>query len=86
MPNPVTNIIRDSQRVCCATCKHAHLVSYAPHDPLLAECHLQPQPDNLQFPYVVMVANIQWCKKHDWRHKPAEIEYREKKRLNLITA
>ena len=77
--NPVNNIIRDSQKKCCATCRHAHLVSYAPYDPLLAECHLQPQPDNIAFPYVVMIANTHYCKKHDWRRRAAEIEYRQKK-------
>ncbi len=81
MQNPVINIVRDPKRKCCATCKHAHLVSYAPYDPLLAECHRQPQSDNIQFPFVVMVANGQTCKQHDWRHTAAEIEYREKRHL-----
>lgn len=82
MQNPVINIIRDPKKVCCATCKHARLVSYAPHDPLLAECLLQPKTDNPGFPYAVMIANAQRCKSHDWRTKPAEIEYRQKKHLN----
>ena len=74
------NIIRDPLRRCCATCKHANLVSYGPYDPLLAECRLQPNfYDRDSNPYVVMVANGQVCKKHDWRHTPAEIEQRKKK-------
>lgn len=79
MQNPVINIIRNPQKKCCATCRHARLVSYSPHDPLLAECMLQPQQNHEGFPFTVMVANLQLCKHHDWRHTAADIEYRQKK-------
>lgn len=73
------NIIRDPQRKCCATCSHASLISIGPYEPLLAECLLQPNIyDDKRHPYIVMVANIEACKQHDWRKQPAVIDYRQK--------
>lgn len=81
MPNKIINIIQDHKKKCCATCRHAHLVSYAPYDPLLAECDLQPNPYNSHHPYIVMVANNQTCKRHDWRKDTATIEHRQKRNI-----
>ena len=44
--------------VRCATCLHASLHRYN-SNPLLADCHKQPQPDNDKFPYAVEVANFE---------------------------
>lgn len=77
--NQVISFVRDPNKKCCATCRHGHLVSYSPHDPLLAECQNKPQPENSAFPFVVMIANCQVCKGHQWREGAVEIEYRQKK-------
>ena len=79
MPNKIINIIQDPKKKCCATCRHAHLVSYAPYDPLLAECALQPNPQSQKHPFAVMVANVSSCKKHFFRNEKPEIEYRQKR-------
>ena len=74
------NIIRDNKRKRCATCRHARLISYGLYEPLLAECTLQPNPyDRGGHPFAIMVANLQRCKQHDFRHSPANKEKRQKK-------
>lgn len=83
MSNPVISIIQNPNKKCCATCQHAHLVSYDPYDPLLAECHKQPRHDNIAHPYVVMIANSQQCKLHAFRQDTAEIEQRPKRHHNF---
>ena len=42
--------------VTCMTCANAGLHQYG-SNPVLAECHCQPQEGNTRFPYVVEVAN-----------------------------
>ncbi len=43
--------------VTCMTCANAGLHQYG-SNPVLAECHCQPQQGNIRFPYVIEVARI----------------------------
>lgn len=64
--------------VCCLNCQHAQLHRYG-HNPILADCHAQPQPDNERFPYQVEVArHLRKC--NDWLMDPnkKEVEQRSK--------
>lgn len=43
--------------VTCMTCANAGLHQYG-SNPILAECHCQPQQGNIRFPYVIEVARV----------------------------
>ena len=70
---------KNTEVVCCMDCAWAHLIQYG-SNPVLAECHKKPIPDNEKFPYERMVASSRWiCPA--WKHDASEktIEKREHK-------
>lgn len=68
--------------VDCTCCANAHLVQYdGPREPLLAECHMQPQPHNDRFPFLVEVARAKrLCEFYEYTDKMREVEKRVKVR------
>ena len=68
---------KNTKVVCCMDCAWAHLIQYG-NNPVLAECHKNPNPDNDKFPYERQVASTRWiCP--TWKHDASEktIEKRE---------
>lgn len=69
---------KNTKVVYCIDCAWAHLIQYG-NNPILAECHKKPIPDNEKFPYERMVASARWiCP--TWKHdnQAKEIEKHEK--------
>ena len=69
---------KNTEVVCCRDCLWSHLIQYG-NNPVLAECHKKPIPDNEKFPYERMVASTRWiCPTWKKDDKMKEIEKREK--------
>lgn len=65
---------KNTKVVCCMDCLWANLIQYG-NNPVLAECHKKPNPDNDKFPYQREVASARWIcptHKHDDRQKSIE--------------
>lgn len=69
---------KNTKVVCCMDCFWANLIRYG-NNPVLSECHKQPDPDNERFPYKREVASARWiCPM--WKKDDSEktIDQREK--------
>ena len=57
-------------------CKHSHLLQFG-NNPVLADCHEQPQPGNERFPYRREVARfLRRCPMYKRTNEVKDIEHR----------
>lgn len=69
---------KNTKVVCCMDCLWANLIRYG-NDPIIAECHKRPDPDNEKFPYERQVASARWiCPIYKHNDKEKSVEKREK--------
>ena len=74
----VENEKKNAEVVCCKDCLWANLIQYE-NNPVLAECHKKPNPDNEKFPYQREVASSRWiCPTWKRDNNQKSIEKREK--------
>ena len=62
--------------VCCMDCLYSRLIQYG-NNPILADCHKQPQAGNDRFPYQREVARtMRICRMYKYTDEVKEIEKR----------